>query len=93
MLTLPPPLFFPAKTNHLPPFYHLYHPLKTQPLLGATLAPVISTLFPLPLLPSPQNSTITRTLTRQILIQRFLPLSIPNSLRRLITRALAVMPH
>lgn len=92
LLTLGAALFFGTKTNDLGGFYDLYHALKTEPVLGATLGGVMSTLFAVALLASGQNSTITGTLAGQIVMEGFLRLSISNWLRRLITRALAVIP-
>lgn len=92
LLILGAALFFGTKTNDLGGFYDLYHALKTEPVLGATLGGVMSTLFAVALLASGQNSTITGTLAGQIVMEGFLRLSIPNWLRRLITRALAVIP-
>ncbi|WP_180369313.1 divalent metal cation transporter, partial [Oenococcus oeni] len=85
-------LFFGTNTDELGGFYDLYHALKTQPLLGATLGGIMSTLFAVALLASGQNSTITGTLAGQIVMEGFLRLRIPNWLRRLITRSLAVIP-
>jgi manganese transport protein len=59
------------------------------PLLGVGLA---STLFALALLCSGQNATLTGTLAGQIVMEGFLSLKIPAWLRRLITRALAIIP-
>ena len=92
LLTLGAALFFGTKTNDLGGFYDLYHALKTEPVLGATLGGIMSTLFAVALLASGQNSNITGTLAGQIVMEGFLRLSIPNWLRRLITRALAVIP-
>ena len=92
LLTLGAALFFGTNTDELGGFYDLYHALKTQPLLGATLGGVMSTLFAVALLASGQNSTITGTLAGQIVMEGFLRLRIPNWLRRLITRSLAVIP-
>ena len=92
LLTLGAALFFGTKTNDLGGFYDLYRALKTEPVLGATLGGVMSTLFAVALLASGQNSTITGTLAGQIVMEGFLRLSIPNWLRRLITRSLAVIP-
>ena len=92
LLTLGAALFFGTKTNDLGGFYDLYHALKTEPVLGATFGGVMSTLFAVALLASGQNSTITGTLAGQIVMEGFLRLSIPNWLRRLITRSLAVIP-
>ena len=60
-----------------------------DPTLGASLA---SVLFAIALLASGQNSTITGTLAGQIVMEGFLHWRIQPWLRRLITRALAVVP-
>ncbi len=59
------------------------------PLLGTTLA---STLFAVALLFSGQNATITGTLAGQIVMEGFLNLRIRPWLRRLMTRAIAIVP-
>jgi manganese transport protein len=59
------------------------------PLLGATSA---SFLFALALLASGQNSTLTGTLAGQIVMEGFLHLRMQPWLRRLITRAIAIIP-
>ena len=59
------------------------------PVLGASLA---STLFACALLASGQNSTLTGTLAGQIVMEGFLNLRLKPWLRRLITRALAIIP-
>jgi manganese transport protein len=60
-----------------------------SPLLGVTGA---STLFALALLASGQNSTLTGTLAGQIVMEGFLNIRIRPWLRRLITRAIAIIP-
>ena len=50
----------------------------------------MSTLFAIALLASGQNSTITGTLAGQIVMEGFLKLSIPNWMRRLVTRSLVI---
>jgi manganese transport protein len=60
-----------------------------SPLLGAGAA---SILFAVALLASGQNSTITGTLAGQIVMEGFLDLRIPNWMRRLVTRSLAIIP-
>lgn len=64
------------------------HRLLT-PLLGVAGA---STVFALALLASGQNSTLTGTLAGQIVMEGFLNLRIRPWLRRLITRAIAIVP-
>lgn len=59
------------------------------PLLGVTGA---STLFALALLASGQNSTLTGTLAGQIVMEGFLNIRIRPWLRRLLTRAIAIIP-
>jgi manganese transport protein len=58
------------------------------PLLGAGA----STVFALALLASGQNSTITGTLAGQIVMEGFLNIRLRPWLRRLITRAIAIVP-
>ena len=60
-----------------------------SPLLGVGFA---SALFAVALLASGQNSTLTGTLAGQIVMEGFLNFRITPWLRRLITRALAIIP-
>ncbi|HMJ66526.1 MAG TPA: Nramp family divalent metal transporter [Candidatus Binatia bacterium] len=60
-----------------------------SPVLGFTAA---STLFALALLASGQNSTLTGTLAGQIVMEGFLNIRLRPWLRRLITRAIAIIP-
>ncbi|WJY27614.1 Nramp family divalent metal transporter [Sporosarcina trichiuri] len=60
-----------------------------SPTLGVGIA---STLFAVALLASGQNSTITGTISGQIVMEGFINLRISPWLRRLITRLLAVIP-
>ena len=53
---------------------------------------VLSTLFAVALLASGQNSTITGTLTGQVIMEGFVHLRMPLWLRRLVTRLLSVIP-
>ena len=59
------------------------------PLLGTALA---STLFAVALLASGQSSTITGTLAGQVVMEGFMHWRISPWLRRMITRALAILP-
>ncbi len=59
------------------------------PLLGSTLAP---TLFAVALICCGLNSTITATLSGQIVMEGFLNFRIAPWLRRLVTRMLAILP-
>jgi manganese transport protein len=60
-----------------------------SPLLGSTLAP---TLFAIALLCCGLNSTITATLSGQIVMEGFLRLRIAPWLRRFVTRMIAILP-
>ena len=59
------------------------------PLLGLAIAP---TLFGIALLCCGINSTVTATLAGQIVMEGFLDIKLPPWLRRLITRAIAIVP-
>ena len=81
-----------------PSFFGLYDALSTPDLLSnGVLADVaktgaLSTLFAVALLASGQNSTITGTLTGQIIMEGFIHMRMPMWARRLITRLLSVVP-
>ena len=60
-----------------------------SPVLGTSLA---STLFALALLASGQNSTLTGTLAGQIVMEGFLQIRLKPWVRRLVTRAIAIVP-
>lgn len=60
-----------------------------SPLLGVKIA---SAVFALALLASGQNSTLTGTLAGQIVMEGFINLRLRPWLRRLITRAIAIVP-
>jgi manganese transport protein len=53
---------------------------------------MLSTLFAVALLASGQNSTITGTLTGQIVMEGFIRMRIPLWLRRLASRLLSIIP-
>lgn len=59
------------------------------PAVGASIA---STLFAIALLASGQNSTITGTLSGQIVMEGFIHLRVKPWIRRVITRLIAVIP-
>jgi manganese transport protein len=60
-----------------------------KPLLGTVLAPIA---FAVALLASGQSSTVTGTLSGQIVMEGFARLRLPPWIRRLATRLLAVIP-
>ncbi|MDZ4312597.1 MAG: Nramp family divalent metal transporter [Cypionkella sp.] len=59
------------------------------PLLGSGIAP---SLFAIALLACGLNSTVTATLAGQAVMEGFLQIRLPPWLRRLITRAIAIIP-
>ncbi len=59
------------------------------PLLGSAFAP---SLFAIALLCCGLNSTLTATLSGQIVMEGFLDIRLPPWLRRLVTRAIAIVP-
>jgi manganese transport protein len=60
-----------------------------QPLVGIAIAP---TLFGIALLCCGLNSTVTATMSGQIVMEGFLHIKLPAWLRRLITRLIAIVP-
>lgn len=93
LLVLGAGLFFgTGNADNLGGFYDLYQALEQQPLLGASLGGLMSTLFAVALLASGQNSTITGTLAGQIVMEGFINLKLPNWVTRLITRSIAIIP-
>ena len=59
------------------------------PLLGSGMAP---TLFAIALLCCGMNSTVTATLAGQIVMEGFIDIRLPPWMRRLVTRAIAIVP-
>lgn len=85
-------LFFGKDTSNLGTFADLYNALQDPNLAGAVASPVLSVLFAVALLASGQNSTITGTLSGQIVMEGFIHLKMPLWARRLMTRLIAVVP-
>ena len=59
------------------------------PMLGSAIAP---TLFGIALLCCGMNSTVTATLSGQIVMEGFIDIRLPAWARRLVTRAVAIIP-
>lgn len=91
LLILGAALFF-GHGDQLQAFGDLYRALSDNNIAKGIASPVLSTLFAVALLASGQNSTITGTLTGQIIMEGFIHLKIPMWARRLITRLIAVVP-
>lgn len=87
ILALAAAAFHVAGHRHVTDIQDAYHLL--DPLVGGSLA---SLLFGVALLASGQSSTFTGTIAGQILMEGFLDMRIPCWQRRLITRALALLP-
>ena len=79
-------------------FFGLYEALNNTSMLsnGVLIAVaksgILSTLFAVALLASGQNSTITGTLTGQVIMEGFVHMRMPLWARRLITRLISVVP-
>ncbi|MGX7023920.1 Nramp family divalent metal transporter [Vagococcus hydrophili] len=91
LLTLGATLFF-GHGDSLTTLGSLYHALSDSTVVGAIASPVLSVLFAVALLASGQNSTITGTLSGQIIMEGFIKLRLPTWARRLVTRLLAIIP-
>ncbi|MBM7616555.1 manganese transport protein [Weissella uvarum] len=81
-----------------PSFFGLYKALSDTSMLSNPVlisvakSGALSILFAVALLASGQNSTITGTLTGQVIMEGFIHMRMPLWARRLITRLLAVIP-
>lgn len=81
-----------------PSFFGLYDALSNPDTLSNGLlkqvaqSGALSTLFAVALLASGQNSTITGTLTGQVIMEGFIHMKLPVWLRRLVTRLISVIP-
>ncbi|WEV60449.1 Nramp family divalent metal transporter [Streptococcaceae bacterium ESL0729] len=91
LLILGAAMFYGTKED-LGTFTALYDALKDKNIAGDVASPILSTLFAVALLASGQNSTITGTLTGQVVMEGFIHMKIPTWIRRLITRSLSVIP-
>ena len=91
LLILGAALFF-GHADQVGTFGSMYNALGDKTIAGAVASPILSTLFAVALLASGQNSTITGTLTGEIIMEGFLHMRIPMWLRRVVTRGLALIP-
>jgi len=87
ILVLSAAVFHGTPNQNVADIEDAYHLLA--PALGVTAA---SVAFAIALLASGQNSTLTGTMAGQIVMEGFLNLRIPQWVRRLITRGLAIIP-
>ena len=77
LLILGASLFF-EHASKISAFSQMYNALQDSMIAGAIASSTLSTLFALSLLASGQNSTITGTLTGQIVMEGFLHLRLPQ---------------
>ncbi|MCO4521238.1 metal ion (Mn2+, iron) transporter Nramp family [Streptococcus infantarius subsp. infantarius] len=91
LLILGASLFY-GHANDINAFSQMYDALQDPNIAGAVASAALSTLFAIALLASGQNSTITGTLTGQIIMEGFLKLRLPQWLIRLVTRLVALAP-
>lgn len=91
LLVLGGALFYGTNSD-LGKFVDLYDALKDPSIVGDIASPLLSTLFAVALLASGQNSTITGTLSGQIVMEGFINLRMPLWMRRVVTRLLAIVP-
>lgn len=81
-----------------PSFFGLFQALSDTStlsngvLISVARSGILSTLFAVALLASGQNSTITGTLTGQVIMEGFVHMRMPLWLRRLVTRLISVIP-
>lgn len=91
LLILGAALFF-GHASDISAFSQMYNALKDSTIAGAIASSALSTLFAVALLASGQNSTITGTLTGQIVMEGFLHMKLPQWIIRLGTRLFALLP-
>ena len=91
LLILGGALFY-GTNSQLGKFVDLFDALKNPDIVGNIASPVLSILFAIALLASGQNSTITGTLSGQIVMEGFIHLKMPLWARRVLTRLLAIVP-
>ncbi|MFS1663115.1 Nramp family divalent metal transporter [Streptococcus sp. zg-JUN1979] len=91
LLILGASLFY-GHASKISAFAQMYNALADSHIAGSVASSALSTLFAIALLASGQNSTITGTLTGQIVMEGFIHLKMPQWLIRLITRLLALLP-
>ena len=81
-----------------PSFFGLFEALSDTStlsngvLINVAKSGILSILFAVALLASGQNSTITGTLTGQVIMEGFVHMKMPLWLRRLVTRLISVVP-
>lgn len=90
LLILGASLFF-GHASEISAFSQMYNALQDSTIAGAIASSTLSTLFALALLASGQNSTITGTLTGQIVMEGFLHMKLPQWIICIGTRIFALI--
>ncbi|MDN6900224.1 divalent metal cation transporter [Oenococcus sicerae] len=91
LLVLGAALFYGTNSS-LGRFVDLFRALNDSQIVGAIASPLLSMLFAIALLASGQSSTITGTLSGQIIMEGFIHLHMPLWAQRLLTRLISVTP-
>jgi len=91
LLILGGTLFF-GKTGQLTSLQAVYNGLKDSSIVGALASPIMSWLFALALLITGLISSITSTLSGQIVMEGYIHLRLPLWQRRLLTRFVTLVP-
>lgn len=91
LLILGAALFYGTNSS-LGRFVDLFNALNNRQIVGVIASPMLSMLFAVALLSSGQSSTITGTLSGQIIMEGFIRLRMPLWAQRLLTRLLSVTP-
>lgn len=91
LLILGAALFYGTDSS-LGRFVDLFNALSDNQIVGAIASPMLSMLFAVALLASGQSSTITGTLSGQIIMEGFIRLRVPLWVQRLVNRLLSVAP-
>lgn len=91
LLLLGAALFYGTNSD-LGRFVDLFNALQDPKVAGAVASPVLSILFAIALLASGQNSTITGTLSGQIVMEGFVHMKMKLWARRVITRLMSIIP-
>jgi len=79
-------------TSHLASLQAVFYGLKDSAIVGALASPVMSWLFAVVLLITGLISSITSTLSGQIVMEGYLHIRLPLWQRRLLTRAVTLVP-
>lgn len=91
LLVLGGTLFFHTG-GHLSAFQDVYDGLKNSAVVGNLASPLMSTLFAFALLITGMISSITSTLSGQIVMEGYLHIRLPLWERRLLTRFVTLIP-